>query len=961
MRLNIALLVAAVITAVALLIGGNYYVNRDIRELTFDKLRYQHGVVQETVENFKKIQSPLFEMLVDHPQLLTFCKQGNRKPLEELFSYLVESNRAIMQLRFLDIDGNELVRVDRRRDGTITITDKNALQNKAHRDYFRTFSALPEGEIAFSDFDLNVENRQVERPFNPTLRGGTKIRLEDGTYGLIIVNYYMKEWLYEFGRFGDGNVYLVDRDDYFLLHPDAKWAWSRYTTPPRKAAQYFGEAVGTSGFGGTDGFRWVNERTVAFPLRFFGNDLTVLYALDYLPTQRYNEKSFLFALFVLLAVVLILLPIIRIVRGYIRRLNSERNRAEGMQAYLTSVFNNTFDSMIIINADGIIRRVNSVALKTFGYLEEELVGRNVKILVPQPHHDRHDDYIRSHDPSMTSKVVGKERELFGLRKDGAMIPISLGVTRLSTDTETLFIGSVRDLSAEHKSRQQFETVFSEAPLGIALVLPDGHFWRLNRQFCHIVDYSDEEMLQCTFKQITYPDDLETDTALIEQLRRGEIDTYTLEKRFITKRGKVVWVNLTVSATFVDHNSREIEYYIAMIEDITERKATAESLAKAQKGLIEAERLAMLGHWDWNLQAHTLYWSESMKELFGIAPGVTVDYHGFLKFVHPDDRTLIKNAVERSVRAHTPLDMHFRIVTPDGTEKVIHARGSIQYRQKTPLRIFGTCQDVTEIKRLEEKEKERERMFLHQSKLAAMGEMLGAIAHQWRQPLNSIGLIIQDLVSAYRHNDLDEAYFKESQNDIMEQLHYMSGTIDEFRTFFTQSARSSRCNLVSLIREVNKLYWAQAKAHSITIDLLCAGSNGDYAPCSESDCESEAYTITSYPAEIKQLLLNLIGNAKEAITALEEATPQEQAVTVRVTPAEEALTIEICDLAGGIEEAVTGRIFEPYFTTKEMGTGLGLYIARTLATGTLKGTLNYLPVVSEGKKGSIFRLTLPRNS
>jgi len=167
-------------------------------------------------------------------------------------------------------------------------------------------------------------------------------------------------------------------------------------------------------------------------------------------------------------------------------------------------------------------------------------------------------------------------------------------------------------------------------------------------------------------------------------------------------------------------------------------------------------------------------------------------------------------------------------------------------------------------------------------------------------------------------------------------------------------------MLAVLNEINQLYWAQLKAHGIRVTHHCQ-HNGELVPCEAGDDLPEKFSLQSYPAEIKQLLLNLISNAKEAIEKLPHPSERQSCIEVQLAATDNEITVDVCDLAGGVAKEIRPRIFEPYFTTKKMGTGLGLYIAKTLATNPLNGTLVYLDRAAEKgqEAGSTFRLTLPR--
>ena len=281
-----------------------------------------------------------------------------------------------------------------------------------------------------------------------------------------------------------------------------------------------------------------------------------------------------------------------------------------------------------------------------------------------------------------------------------------------------------------------------------------------------------------------------------------------------------------------------------------------------------------------------------------------------------------------------------------------------------LFYIGSIRDNTQLKLAQEKQREQETMLLHQSKFVAMGEMLSAIAHQWRQPLNSIGLIIQDLVSAQKYGELNAEYMKQSKDGIMDQVQLMSDTIDEFRNFFKKANIKKTFNVVDAIEELRSLYWAQFNASGIKFELCCIDENGIAGVCDKDAVKStDRFTVETLPSELKQVLLNLIANAKDAINNIDKPNDYQKKLTVNINTFEDKIIIEVCDNAGGMDDTLIKRAFEPYFTTKEMGTGLGLFIVKTILQKHLKGTIHCKNQESESEgvvyKGLVFTVTIPR--
>jgi PAS domain S-box-containing protein len=136
--------------------------------------------------------------------------------------------------------------------------------------------------------------------------------------------------------------------------------------------------------------------------------------------------------------------------------------------------------------------------------------------------------------------------------------------------------------ASRESEERFRSTFEQAAIGIAHVLPEGHFLRINQRFCDIVGYTKEEMLKHTFQDITHPDDLDIDLEYVRKMLSGEIQAYSMEKRYFKKNGSIVWVNLTVS--LVRKSSGKPKYFISAVENITKQKQTEQALQKAHDEL-----------------------------------------------------------------------------------------------------------------------------------------------------------------------------------------------------------------------------------------------------------------------------------------------------------------------------------------------------------------------------------------
>lgn len=210
-------------------------------------------------------------------------------------------------------------------------------------------------------------------------------------------------------------------------------------------------------------------------------------------------------------------------------------------------------------------------------------------------------------------------------------------------------------------------------------------------------------------------------------------------------------------------------------------------------------------------------------------------------------------------------------------------------------------------------RQKERMLSQQSRLAAMGEMISNIAHQWRQPLNTLGLLIQRLPVFYDDRDIfNRAFVVDTTNDAMKLIQHMSATIDDFRDFFKPEKEPTLFSVERAIHQAIALVDVSFRSHNIRIEV-----HADDNPF-----------VNGFPNEFAQVIMNIIVNARDA---LHEKSVGAGIIVIRTGHENNRVFISISDNGGGIPEAIIDRIFEPYFTTKEpdRGTGIGLFMAKTI--------------------------------
>jgi PAS domain S-box-containing protein len=250
-----------------------------------------------------------------------------------------------------------------------------------------------------------------------------------------------------------------------------------------------------------------------------------------------------------------------------------------------------------------------------------------------------------------------------------------------------------------------------------------------------------------------------------------------------------------------------------------------------------------------------------------------------------------------------------IITPvlDEKDEIIH--------------FIAIKQDISNRKLLALEKEEKDKIFFQQSKLAAMGEMLGNIAHQWRQPLSAITTASTGIKLQKEMNCLSDEDFNYAMNTINNSAQYLSATIDDFRSFFDPNNDKKKKFLLSkMIDKILNIINLQFVTNDIEIIK-----------------NIENITILSLENELMQVLLNILNNARDALLNLED---KKKLIFINAYTKDNFVVIEIKDNAKGIKEEIMDRIFEPYFTTKHQsqGTGIGLYMSQNIVKNYLNGTL-----------------------
>ncbi|MDY0051198.1 MAG: PAS domain-containing protein [Aliarcobacter sp.] len=400
--------------------------------------------------------------------------------------------------------------------------------------------------------------------------------------------------------------------------------------------------------------------------------------------------------------------------------------------------------------------------------------------------------------------------------------------------------------------------------------------------------------------------------------------FICEYRLKDKEGKYKWILVRGK----EFNSNRM---LMMSMNIDER-------IKLTKELRDVESLTKFGRivifrWENNEDLSVKFVSQSINS-YGYEASDFDKNIKFFDFIYKDDVnqliTVIKKSIFSDLDSFTSIH---RVIDKDKNIKWVYNRTIlIKDDNGNVIELYGYLNDITKLKMNEEelKEKvkleleknlEKDRLLVQQNKLASMGEMLGNIAHQWRQPLNNINLLIYFIRDSYGKISQDEV--SEVIKDAKLQIDYMSQTIDDFRNFYKPSKEKKIFDIKESILQSSKIVHASLEKNTIKLNVF-----------------GKSLKVDGLENEFEQVIVNILNNAIDAKIVKSKTIKFDAEIEINISNDDTNIIISIYNNCGNIEENILERIFEPYFTTKfeDQGTGIGLYMTKVIIEKNMKGKI-----------------------
>jgi PAS domain S-box len=258
-----------------------------------------------------------------------------------------------------------------------------------------------------------------------------------------------------------------------------------------------------------------------------------------------------------------------------------------------------------------------------------------------------------------------------------------------------------------ESEERFRNAMEYSAIGMALVSTEGQWLQVNKALCQFLGYSPDEFRELTFQELTLPEDLDSDLHQRDSLVRGEINTYTMEKRYYTRQGEVVWALLAVS--LVRNPDSTPLYFIAQIEDIDELKKTEQVNQRLMERITLANEAGGVGIWEWDLKPNKISWDKRMFELYGVPSHIQPTWQIWESCLVEEDREKATRKVLNSLKSTTPLMLEFRVKFKGKIRHIRSLANRVLNKQGEVERLLGINIDMTEVKELNDalfQEKER---------------------------------------------------------------------------------------------------------------------------------------------------------------------------------------------------------------------------------------------------------------
>jgi PAS domain S-box-containing protein len=607
------------------------------------------------------------------------------------------------------------------------------------------------------------------------------------------------------------------------------------------------------------------------------------------------------------------------------------------------IIDTALEAVITMDAQGTITSWNKQAEVIFGWDSNDAVGQRMShLIIPEQQQAAHECGLRHFLATGDGPILRRRVEFTAVRRGGMEFPVELQVTPMRLGQEWAFSAFIRDITdakvAEEtlrKSELKFRQIVDSIPGLVCTMSPAGEIEQLNQQLLEYFGKTPAELKSWNMIDAVHPDDRRRVlTAFTHSIATGT--PYEIEHRCRRADGVYRWFQVRALA-MRDANGMVTGWYM-LLTDIEDRKRAEDELRRSEAFLAQGQRLNLTGTFSWCLDTNEITFSEQLYHIFELVPDAPVTLEKIRGRVHPEDIPLLVEKIDLARRGIKDLDYEIRLRMPDGSIKYLRTNAFGMRDRDGRLEYMGAIQDVTE-RRLAEEALGKLRLELaHMARVTSLGALTASIAHEVNQPLSGIVTNANTCVRMLSANPPNIDGALETARRTIRDGNRASEVIARLRALFSKKETANEdLDLNEAAREVISLTLSELQRNRVILRQELAD---DLPP------------VRGDRVQLQQVILNLLRNASDAMSNVEDRPRNLVIKTAR--DEDNCVRLAVQDAGVGVDSQSLGKLFDPFYSTKSAGMGMGLSVSRTIIEshhGRLWATPNEGP-------GAIFSFSVP---
>jgi PAS domain S-box-containing protein len=573
--------------------------------------------------------------------------------------------------------------------------------------------------------------------------------------------------------------------------------------------------------------------------------------------------------------------------------------------------------------------------KSFGYDPAELIGKPLTILMPEFMRKLHETGFRRYLATGERHLNWQGAEVTALRNNGQEFPVEVSFGEMTRNEHKVFTGFIRDISEKKRSEDElrrqkevFQKIFENIPVMIVFIGKDGRFELVNPEWERTVGRTLEEIRENNLDIFVehFPD------PQYRQMVRDYVNAPTGE-----------WTEFKLSIR--DGRLIDISSYVVRLSDgstvgigrdVTERKRADAELRESEARFRLVADSAPVMIWMSGTDKLCNYFNKPWLDFTGRSIDQELG-NGWAEGVDPEDLQRCLDTYIQAFDRREAFKMEYRLRRHDGEFRWVLDIGVPRFNPDGSFAGYiGSCIDVTEQRRAEEQLRQTQEDLARVIRVASMGALAAAIAHEVNQPLTAIVTNGQFCLRQLDATTSNPDELRAAIGGIVDDGTRASAVISRIRGLLTKEAPNrTELDINQIIQDATILLRNELTRNGVSL---------------RTELASDLPRVPGDPVQLQQVLINLIMNAIEAMSS---PTKGGRKILIRSAKNRDGVLVQIQDAGPGIEPGLANRIFEPFFTTKAMGIGMGLSISHSIIESH-GGRLGIVP----GSAGALFEFTLP---